>query len=131
MCALAIFEIRTLYSDRREHDEEDAYRTCTDLNRYQEISNRVQTAIDNGQNQFEATMRQERGILSVTKENLENVMGVDTVPYIVPQAFAGVTQEIPLFMWAHGTRSANLTSQVWLNILRWMLASFTQVGDVS
>ena len=107
MCALAIFEIRTLYSDRREHDEDDAYRTCIDLNRYKEVTNRVQTAIDNGRNQFQATMRQEKGILSLTKENVENMIGVGTFPYIVPQTFAGVTEAIPLYMWAHGNHLLN------------------------
>ena len=92
MFALLLLEIKSVYQDRSEHDEAERTARQRSEENFRTIANGVNATIATTEQQFEATMSEERTILGTTQsvaklaeKNLENVMGAKSVGYIVPQ----------------------------------------------
>jgi hypothetical protein len=74
MFVLVGLEIRTLYLDRDEHDREQAYAACEQLERFGQIADKMNTAISTSQSQFNATMDKFSGDEQVQQQQFNATM---------------------------------------------------------
>jgi len=113
MFALAGLEILALHVDREEHDDQQAFERCEQLDHFQKIADGIQKEIDGNElamkashqqfketmeksnAQFKKTMAKAGDILerseqaaTLSKRNLDSIMGTDSVPCITPQPWA-------------------------------------------
>jgi hypothetical protein len=100
---LLFVELRSI-----RRDDEDRKDTRTkEMQNFQTIADGIKTSINNGQQQFEATMSQFGYVLTKTNavallaaKGLENITGGPSFAFVVPQAFG--SEEVPLMIWNHG-----------------------------
>jgi hypothetical protein len=85
MFALLFLEVRTLYRDRRDHDNEQQESRERSERNFQSIANGIQAAITQSQVQFEATLdrsekiiRQNKNTLGQVNEAIKTVTGGDS-----------------------------------------------------
>jgi hypothetical protein len=80
MVVLVLLELRTLYLDRDEHDQEQALARCEQLQSFQQIATTLGTAISTSQTQFAETMRGVGKVFDKTEQAAdlagEGVMGM-------------------------------------------------------
>jgi hypothetical protein len=89
MLLLLGLELRTLYLDRNEHDEEQKLAQCQQLRSFQEIAQSLSSSISASEAQFQATIGQVDRVLTTTQDvadlsqaNLENVTGGKAFAYV-------------------------------------------------
>ena len=77
-------EIRTLYLDQTQHDREQEFARCQQLESFQKIADGIDTAISNSTAQFVATMNNMGEILAKQDNTLTQTMGGTTFPMFLP-----------------------------------------------
>jgi len=93
MFAFLLLELRTLYLDRGEHDREQAYAECEQLERFGKIAEGLQSSIDISKSQYSDTighvddvLKKTQKVASVARDTLKNLTGEDSVAYLAPQS---------------------------------------------
>ena len=93
MFALVGLELRTLYLDRSENDQEQAFARCQQLEKFKSIGQQLQDAIRRNKDQFTATMSSEKIILAKTRaaaqiaeKGLNVISGGNSYCYVTPEA---------------------------------------------
>ena len=74
MFILVGLELRTLYLDRNEHDREQAYAACEQLERFGQIADKMDSAISTSHSQFNATMDKFSGDEQVRQQQFNDTM---------------------------------------------------------
>lgn len=66
-------EIRTIYLDQAQHEREQAFARCQQLESFQNIANRIEQAIDQSQLEFNATMKRSDKVLALQGRELSEI----------------------------------------------------------
>jgi hypothetical protein len=94
-------EIRTIYLDQAEHDQQQAFARCQQLESFQTIAGGIGTAIGQSQQQFQATMQKSDAITKGLTEAIEIETGNGSYVYMMPEFQLG---EIEVKMWGKPQR---------------------------
>lgn len=103
MFVLLGLELKTVYQDRREHDEEQAKARSEQIAQFNRIADGIKETIDESQRQFEATMARSDKIMGRTNDVLADVTGGNSFAYISPQNFSG--DQFPGIVWNNGEQA--------------------------
>lgn len=95
MFALMLMEIRSIYLDRRAHDVEQATARAEQLQHFNEIGERIKSAVEESQKQFAATMQRSNSILGGVSESIKIANGGDSYPYI---ALGGTSRRFDMYL---------------------------------
>lgn len=83
MFAFVGMEIRTIYLDSAQHDREQAFARCQQLQSFSDIGNGIKAAINQSQQQFQETMSRSNRILTAERDSLNTFTGGNSFCYIV------------------------------------------------
>jgi len=103
MFVLLGLELKTVYQDRREHDEEQAKARSEQIAQFNRIADRINQTTDASERQFEATMARSDRIMGRTNEVLVDVTGGNSFAYVSPQNFSG--DQFPGVVWNNGEQA--------------------------
>jgi hypothetical protein len=101
MFSLLLLEIKSVYQDRNEHDEEQAEARERETKNFQSIAKEIEGAIEQSQQHFDATMKKSDKLISVTQESLNNITGGRSYAFVA----AGIGPQGPPFsleVWVKG-----------------------------
>jgi hypothetical protein len=96
-------ELKTVYQDRREHDEEQAKARSEQIAQFNRIADGIKETIDASQRQFEATMARSDKIMGRTNDVLTDVTGGNSFAYVAPQNFSG--DQFSGIVWNNGEQA--------------------------
>jgi len=82
MFALLLLEIKSVYQDRNEHDNEQRESRERSEQNFQAIANGLRSAISQGAEQFNATMRRSDAIIGGVTDSIKTQTGGDSFAYI-------------------------------------------------
>jgi hypothetical protein len=94
------FEIHNLYRDRAQHDEAQKQEHKEEREAFQAIANGINTSISNSQQAFDATMRRMEFLSKLSNENISEVTGGSSFPYVTIMTAAN--NEVSLAGVVHG-----------------------------
>ena len=89
MFALLMLEIKSVYQDRNEHDQQQAEAREREANSFESIAEGIEGAIRQSQLDFEATMRKSDAIMGRVGDSIKSQTGGDSFAYITFTAEAG------------------------------------------
>jgi hypothetical protein len=88
MFMLVLFEIKSIYQDRNEHDKQQAEARKEQLKGFETIGDGIQAAITKSDEQFAATMRSTDVLIANSRQNLDEIIGgtsyIVVTPILVP-----------------------------------------------
>lgn len=106
---LLYVEIRAINYDRNEASQKERQAREQEAANFKKIADGLQASIDNSQNQFAATVAQNKNILdktqsvsTLTEKNLKNITGGESFAFVRPQVEAAGKGPIGLVVWNHG-----------------------------
>ncbi len=76
------FELKSIYQDRNEHDKQQADARQSQLEGFRQIGDGIKTAIQNSQNQFDATMQRSELIFKGVRTSIDTITGGDSFVYL-------------------------------------------------
>jgi hypothetical protein len=112
MFALLMLEIKSVYQDRNEHDQQQAEARERETKSFESIAGGIEGAIQQSQKDFEATMKKSDRLMGLQKESLDNITGGDSYAWIA----AGMGPQGPpfqLMVWVKGKHGVHdLAAQI-------------------
>ena len=78
LAVLLYFELRSIHLDQVQHDREQAFAHCEQLQSFNQIATALSTSIKDSQQQFDATMGKINGVA-------DNLSGGRSFAYMVPE----------------------------------------------
>jgi hypothetical protein len=103
MFVLLGLELKSVYQDRREHDEQQAEARAEQIAQFDRIAKGIKQTIDTSERQFEETMARSDKIMGRTNEVLAGVTGGNSFAYVSPQNFSG--DQFPGIVWNNGEQA--------------------------
>lgn len=113
MFSLLLLEIKSVYQDRNEHDNQQAEARRREENNFREIANGIEKNIADSDRNFNAT-------IGKTNEVLENITGGKSFAVVTPQVWSGLVP-IPLSIYNHGRQTLTGVTVTILNSRDWDL----------
>jgi len=108
LAILLFLELRSIRLDQIQHDREQAFASCEQLQSFQKLAATLESTAAASKSQYESTIGQVNGILGKTQtiaglaeRNLQNVTGGKSFGFVVPQVSGGAVP-IPLLVWNNG-----------------------------
>ncbi len=108
MAILLFLELRSIHLDQIQHDREQAFAACKQLQSFQKLASTLDSTAAASKSQYESTIGKVNGVLTKTdaiaglaEQNLNNVTGGKSFGFVVPQV-AGESVPIPLLVWNEG-----------------------------
>jgi hypothetical protein len=89
MTVLLVLEIKSVYQDRNEHDQQQAEARERETESFESIAKGIEGAIQQSQQDFDATMRKSDVIMGKVGDSIKNQTGGDSFAYITFTAEAG------------------------------------------
>jgi hypothetical protein len=109
VCLFVYLEIRTIYLDQAQHDREQAFARCQQLESFQKIADTLDKAISYSSAQFAATMTNMGKILTKQDATLNQTMGGTGYPeFLATFPLDPTSKEMSVFVitpgksWPHG-----------------------------
>jgi hypothetical protein len=106
---LMFIENRALNKDHADLVAGEEGRRKEENTKFDTIAKGLQTSIENGQNQFAATMdgakallNETRSIAELSEKSLNNLTGGKSFPYVSPQVWGSPNAPVALVVWNHG-----------------------------
>jgi hypothetical protein len=109
MFVLLLLELRTLYLDRNEHDQEQALDRCRYLKSFEDIAKTLEKSIELGKGEYSSTIHSVNGVLQTTQQvanlanqNLKNITGGDSYAYVYPSTIDEGDESVQLNVHNYG-----------------------------